>query len=249
MNEEAVRNMILDRLHREYLKDSTNSVMKQQLYEAQGNLGTAPNVLDRNLRYLEEKGLVDVRHFIGGNFMVRLNAFGVDAVERHASDRHVQISARVAGPATILGEELDELLAEHLPVMKDELAITRNLLARGDKQFDFQSVALACRNHFLDFADTIYQPAFLPEGEVPPSRNQAKRKVTLGLRAMRAKETDRDFVEATISQFDALVDFIQKTVHEKHVIRAHAAACLSGLELVMLVALRELARDDKPMAP
>ena len=239
MDEDEIRWMILEKLHMEYLKESHSYVMKDGLLKAQGILGLAENVLDRNVKYLEQKGLIDVKWYLGGGFMARINAFGVDAIE-HKKDARPE--ARTKRPEAVLEDELDRQLRDRLPSLVDELAVTREQLAKGDRAIHFQSVAMACRNHFLDFAEAMYRPEFLPEGEEPPSRNQVKRKVRFTLMAVGAEHAERDLVESTVDQFEALVVFIHKEAHNKEADRSYAAACLAGLETAMLLILREVTK-------
>lgn len=81
MNEDEVRWLVLGKLHEEYLKDSRQCLMKAALLETQGILSLSENVLDRTVEYLQQKGLIDVQKYLGGGFMARLNAGGVDAIE------------------------------------------------------------------------------------------------------------------------------------------------------------------------
>ena len=233
MNEDEIRWMILDKLHDAYLKDSRSYVMKDNLLQAQGILGLSENVLDRTVKYLEQKGLINVKYYLGGGFMVRLNAYGVDAIER----RDKEVRPKPIAALDVLEEELDKLLADRMPSLADDLAIARTQLSEGNKAIDFQAVALNCRNLFLAFADEVYEPKFLPEGEAEPRSNDSKRKLKFTLRSVHAGETERDLVDAVIDEFDALVVFIQKHVHDPGTGRAYAATCLAGLEKVMLLVL------------
>lgn len=237
MNEDEIRWLILDKLYKEYLADSHTFVMKDKLLQAQGILGLDANALDRSVRYLEQKGLIDVRRYLGGGFIARLNAFGIDAVEQKR-----EREPPVTEPTAILEEELDRLLRDRIPSLVDDLVIARSQLAKGDKEIDFQSVALNCRNLFLAFADAVYRPEYLPKDEAPPDRNQAKRKLKFALQVVNAGKAERGIVEAIIDEFDALVDFIQKHVHDRQTGRPYAAACLVNLETAMLVVLLEVGR-------
>ncbi len=241
MNEDEIRWLVLGKLHDGYLKDSRTYVMKGNLLEAQGILGLPENVLDRTVKYLEQKGLIDVIYYIGGGFMARLNAYGVDAIER----REREVLPKAIAPTAVLEEELDKLVADRMPSLGDDLTIARTQLAEGNKAIDFQAVALNCRNLFLAFADEVYEPEFLPEGETEPRPNETKRKLKLTLRAVDAGKTERDLVEAIIDEFDALVVFIQKHVHDPATGRANAAACLAGLETAMLIVLRAISQHDE----
>jgi len=239
VDEDEIRWLILEKLHMEYLKDSYRYVMKDNLLQAPGILGLAENVMDRNIKYLEQKGLIDVRRYVGGGFMTRINAFGVDAIE-HKKD--ARSAAGTRGSGAVLEKELDRQLLDRFPSLVDELVVTREQLAKGDKPIHFQSVAMACRNHFYDFADAVYRPEFLPEGEEPPSRNQVKRKVRFTLMAVGGGHAERDLVESTIDQFEALVVYIHKEAHDKSTDRSCAAACLADLETAMLIILHEIAK-------
>src|SRR5436309_3944466 len=89
MNEDEIRWLVLGKLHEAYLEDSRQYVMKDALLEAQGIIGLPENVVDRTVKYLEQKGLIDIQYYLGGGFMARLNAYGVDAIETRSRPKRV----------------------------------------------------------------------------------------------------------------------------------------------------------------
>ncbi len=82
VDEEDIRWLILDKLYNVRLQGPHDFTMRQAILDSQGIFGLDPKAVDRNTKYLQEKNLVEVRWFIGGDFMARLTAYGVDEVER-----------------------------------------------------------------------------------------------------------------------------------------------------------------------
>jgi hypothetical protein len=73
------RNKVLLVLHALFAKDSSSYVDRNGLAEA---AGLGQNLLLSAVTYLEGKALIQVDWFIGGNFIAKITASGIDSVER-----------------------------------------------------------------------------------------------------------------------------------------------------------------------
>lgn len=65
---------ILEKLYDKYPDYAGHEDMKDVL-------GVELKQLRRPIKYLEETGLVSVQWFMGGNFMIKINSFGIDQLE------------------------------------------------------------------------------------------------------------------------------------------------------------------------
>jgi len=75
MDDKTCRLEILRALKGAYDKDAFGLVQKDELLQA---LGVENNVVDRNVRYLEQKTLVRVDWHLNGGFYAWINAEGID---------------------------------------------------------------------------------------------------------------------------------------------------------------------------
>jgi len=78
MDDKTCRFEILRRLKEAYDKDGFGLLGK---FNLQDSLAVEENVVDRNMRYLEQKGLVNVSWTLGGGFRGRITAEGIDFLE------------------------------------------------------------------------------------------------------------------------------------------------------------------------
>lgn len=114
---------------------------------------------------------------------------------------------------------VDSRLVEICPLAIEKLTKTYRDVVRGSSSLAWSQIAFACRDILQDFADSIYKPEYLPEGEKQPTRRQTKKKLAFTLRARmsKLKDTERELIEAQIdhslSYFDKLTDLIQKYAH------------------------------------
>jgi len=78
MNDKTCRLEILRQLKETFDKDPDVDLEKPDLRDA---LKVETNVLERNVRYLEEKGLIRVDYYGGGHFSSRITSEGIDFLE------------------------------------------------------------------------------------------------------------------------------------------------------------------------
>ena len=78
MDDKACRLQILRELKKAYDKDAYGLVQKSDFLTA---LGVEENVVDRNVKYLEQKGLVKAQWHSNGGFYAWINAHGIDFLE------------------------------------------------------------------------------------------------------------------------------------------------------------------------
>lgn len=78
MDDKTRRLEILQALKQAYDEDAHDFLDKAYLL---GTLGLDENVLDRNVKYLEQKGLIRVDWHHGGGFYAWINAEGIDFLE------------------------------------------------------------------------------------------------------------------------------------------------------------------------
>ena len=114
---------------------------------------------------------------------------------------------------------VDSRLVEICPSAIEKLTKTYSDIVAGSISLAWSQIAFACRDILQDFADSIYKPEYLPEGEKPPTRRQTKNKLafTLWARMSKLKAKERKLIESQIdyllSYFDKLTDLIQKYAH------------------------------------
>lgn len=77
-NEKEARQKILKALYQAYSKNPQGYAMKEQIATETG-FGETDVV--RAMKYLDEKGLAEAEWFLGGGFMAKISASGIDAIE------------------------------------------------------------------------------------------------------------------------------------------------------------------------
>ena len=79
MEDKEIRTEILNALREEYNKKPHGVVMKAKLLS---ELDISEIELERNIKYLSDKGLIDVKWFLGGTFYAKINSYGIDWLEQ-----------------------------------------------------------------------------------------------------------------------------------------------------------------------
>jgi len=112
---------------------------------------------------------------------------------------------------------VDTKLSSICPEVLQNLVHTYKAFLASKASHDWKKIAFACRDILQDFTDSIYSPAFLPIGEMAPTREQTKNKVRYALMAKlgSSKGEERKLVEVQIDYFDRLTDYINKHVHRQ----------------------------------
>jgi len=94
MADEQVRLEILSLLKEIFDKQPYQSTSKDQLLKA---LSVSENVLDRNIKYLDDSGLISTEYFLGGVYFTQITNFGIDELEHKGTSRVDRSSIPVVG--------------------------------------------------------------------------------------------------------------------------------------------------------
>ncbi|MBI5205882.1 MAG: hypothetical protein HZA11_13290 [Nitrospirae bacterium] len=181
--------------------------------------------LIRNIRYLSEKGLIDVDWFVGGSFQAKINSYGIDMIERIQQEVQAQQAAQkeMTTPDVLPSliketkDYVDSKLADINPEILEKLnLICEDLMMRRDSH-SFARIAYDCREILMDFTDGIFKEDFVEAGEKKPLRNQTKNKIRIFLRNKTTSETTSRAVserfDYIMNYFDYLSSEIQKNAH------------------------------------
>jgi hypothetical protein len=125
-------------------------------------------------------------------------------------------------------------LAEICPTILENLTTIYDDLSTSALPHKWKQVAFACRNILIDFADSIYQPEYLPIGELPPKREDTKNKIRYVLLAKLSKSesNERKLLEAQIDYFERIVDYVNKHLHN-YSNRTDAQKCVIHTYLII----------------
>ena len=80
MNDKELRLEILKYLKNRYDKNPHSFIMKDSLLEA---IDVSPTELDRNIRYLSDKYLLNAKWYLNGIFMAQITSHGIDEIEMY----------------------------------------------------------------------------------------------------------------------------------------------------------------------
>ena len=80
MNNKELRLEILKYLKNRYDKNPHSSSMKDSLLEA---IDVSPKDLDRNIKYLNDKYLLNAKWYLDGVFMAQITSHGIDEIEMY----------------------------------------------------------------------------------------------------------------------------------------------------------------------
>ena len=214
MDDREARKLILTKLKEVFDDDS------HTLYSSEALMSTLKipkNELDRNIKYLHEKGLIDVQWFLGGNFIARINSYGIDVLESDSLLEPVETKSMMADS---LVEEFDGIQAMHGKISKfnedvaRKLEILNNQIVEAKTSLQCSQIAFGCRDILMDFTDLIFKKEYTPEGKKEPTREQIKNKIIFTLNSKEVySETNKQLISALIDYFSAFVSYIQKNVH------------------------------------
>ena len=79
MNDKEIRNKILEFLQEAERNDPGKPPAKEQLVK---ELEIDTKTLDFNVNYLEDKRLVEVSRYLGGEYHINITAWGMDELEK-----------------------------------------------------------------------------------------------------------------------------------------------------------------------
>ena len=91
MDNKEIRKNILRFLYDRYQIDPHQGIAKNEICE---QLGFDKNIVDGNVKYLEQKKLIDVSWFIGGTFLAKINSNGIDEIEEEIGGQGIQNDRR-----------------------------------------------------------------------------------------------------------------------------------------------------------
>lgn len=217
MKDKEIRTKILKTLREEYNKNPHGVVMKEKLL-SELNLNISETELDRNVKYLGEKGLVDVAWYIGGGFSTKINSYGIDWLEQSIEEITETEGCVLKHIFDETKEFVDVKLENICPDALEKLNFCYNDLLSDSHSHRNARIAYGCREILKDFTDAIFKDEYLQNKESTPSRNQTKNKLRDTLRAIKIEsETTRKILETQIDYlnkyFDSLDSFIQKNAH------------------------------------
>ena len=114
MKDKEIRTKILKTLREEYNKNARGEVRKEKLLS---ELNISEIELKRNIKYLSDKGLIDVERFSGGAFFAKINSYGIDRLEQSIDD---ETEGFVDVKVDAMNQPLQETKAPH-PIKLDDL--------------------------------------------------------------------------------------------------------------------------------
>jgi cell fate (sporulation/competence/biofilm development) regulator YmcA (YheA/YmcA/DUF963 family) len=78
VTDEQVRGLILNELYQKYQEHPHNYITKSKIMKNTGI--SIESRIDGNIEYLKQKGLIEARWFMGGEFIARITAYGIDVI-------------------------------------------------------------------------------------------------------------------------------------------------------------------------
>jgi hypothetical protein len=253
VEDKEIRTKILETLREEYNNNPHGVVMKDKLLL---ELGMSEIELDRNIKYLGEKGLVDVTWYIGGGFYTKINSYGIDRLEQSIEEITEKEGDALKHIFDETKEFVDVKLEEICPDALEKIKFCYKDLLSDSHPHRNARIAYDCREILKDFTDAIFKDEYLQNNEIKPNRNQTKNKLHYTLRAITIEsETTRKMLETQIeylsNYFDNLDSFIQKNMHPDRfeVTKEDANRCVIYTYLVIADILKLLEQSDNLSLP
>lgn len=218
MADNEIRDTILRKLKETYDTNPHGDLDKEDLLST---LGVSETELDRNIKYLGDKGYIDVEWFLGGGFFARINSYGIDKIEEKNEllvKETEKISECVEHDVFIdIKNFVDAELTEICHPALEKLQLCFEELSLEPHPHRNRRVAFDCREILKDFTDAIFKDEYLQNEETKPTREHTKNKLRYTLRAIektkKMSETSKNLLDTQIDYFNALYDFIQKNAH------------------------------------
>jgi hypothetical protein len=217
MIDKEIRISILENLKRIYDKNPNESVELKDLKTEE----ISDIEIIRNIKYLDEKNLIDTEWFLDGDFFVKINSFGIDFLEYYSEDlTDDQIKEKLI--PSLINESIDytdkKLALLNPDILKKLEFIYSDLMDdKRNHPHNFARIAFDCREILMDFTDTIFKDEYLEKDLEKPKRNQTKNKIKYTLKKLCKSETESNLIseryEYLINYFSILSDFIQKNSH------------------------------------
>lgn len=243
VDDELIRKLILKYLKKMYDNDPHGFVPKGKIIK---EIDVDDVKLERNIKYLENKGLIDVKWLLRGRYLSKINSYGIDYLELNEPSEHVLSNINFGSEtndviSSIVFETkdyVDNKLEEVSPEIKEKLALSYTSLTENDYAHNNVRIAFDCREIMKDFTDLIVKKYYV-QGQSTPKRNETKNKLKIMLKTLSKSETTSRLIkkrfEYLINYFDVLSDYIQKNAHPEdfNVTREDAKCCLIYTYLFM----------------
>jgi len=249
VEDKEIRTEILNALREEYNKKPHGVVMKAKLLS---ELDISEIELERNIKYLSDKGLIDVKWFLGGTFYAKINSYGIDWLEQSMEEITETEGDALKHIFDETKDFVDVKLGEICPDALEKLNFCYNDLLSDLHSHRNARIAFDCREILKDFTDAIFKEEYLQNEESTPKRNQTKNKLHYTLRAIKIEsETTRKMLETQIeylsNYFDNLDSFIQKNTHPDRfgVTKEDANRCVIYTYLVIADVLKLLDKSEE----
>ena len=223
INDRTIRMKILQLLKNNFDNTPHSNVTKETLEK---ELKLDQNVLIRNIKYLEEKGVIDVTKFLGGDFFTKINSYGIDFVEQESEKKRdiypKKVKQNYQDPTLDLifdetRKEVDTWLEKNNKEILNRLDYVYRDINNPSDNFNFSRVAFDCREILKDFTDYLINNNSIICKEGRPTREQTKNKIKLFLQNKIKSKTLEQLIsnrfEYITNYFDSLYDFIQKNTH------------------------------------
>ena len=248
MEDKEIRTKLLETLREEYNNNPHGVVMKAKLLS---ELGIPEIELERNIKYLSDKGLIDVKWFLGGIFIAEINSYGIDWLEQSIEEVTETEGDALKHIFDETKDFVDVKLEEICPDALEKIKFCYKDLLSDSHPHRNARIAYDRREILKDFTDAIFKDEYLQNNELKPSRNQTKNKLRYTLRAIKVEsETTRKMLETQIeylsNYFDNLDSFIQKNMHPDRfeVTKEDAKRCVIYTYLVIADVLTLLDKSD-----
>ena len=237
------------KLLREKYNDYTYSVILNE--KILSELDVSEIEIDRNVKYLKGKGLIDVEEETGGTFYAKINSYGIDRLEQSIEKIRESEGNSLKHIFDETKEFVDVKLKEICPDILEKLNLCYEDLLSNSHHSGSERIAYDCREVLIDFTDTIFNENYLKNDEIKPHRNQTINKLDYTLRAIKIEsKTKRKLLETQIEYllkyFGNLSNFIQKNTHPDGfvVTNEDANRCVIYTYLVIADVLKLLDKND-----
>lgn len=228
MDEKEIRVRVLQKLKESYMDDPHNFFSQEQLSK---EVSLPEAQVTSTVRYLEQKGFLDVQWFLGGGFFAKINAFGIDWLDQiinkpkeanmPPSEKHEHLPISVGqradtSPISQLFEseiivDVEQKLESLSPDALEKLLLAKTDLTLRDSPHTYNRIAFDMRELLKDLTDALFKPEYLGPGEATPTRNQTKNKLKSYLK--NKSKTTESRILAALDYFDAYSDELQKRTH------------------------------------
>lgn len=248
MEDKEIRIEILKLLREKYYNYTYSVILKEKILSG---LDVSEIEIDKNVKYLKGKGLIDVEEETGGTFYAKINSYGIDRLKQSIEEIRKSEGDSLKHIFDETKEFVDVKLGEICPDILEKLNLCYKDLLSNSHHSGSERIAYDCREVLIDFTDTIFNENYLKNEEIKPLRNQTINKLHYTLRAIKFEsKTERKLLETQIEYllkyFGNLSDFIQKNTHPDGfvVTNEDANRCVIYTYLVIADVLKLLDKND-----